>query len=106
MTRDEKKAWNSTDPWSAGNVGCRSRDEGNFSSALRVQGPTGVICVSFALFCVIPLGELIWQPGEGCYYYTSDTQICIITSYDGNSSLSNDAIWIEQQAETWLMTGN
>lgn len=50
MTCDEKMAWNSTEPWRAGDVESQSRDKGNFSSALRVQCPRGVICVSFAPF--------------------------------------------------------
>lgn len=50
MTCDEKMAWNSTEPWRAGDVECQSRDKGNFSSALRVQCPRGAICACFAPF--------------------------------------------------------
>lgn len=60
--------------------------------------------LALLFFCVMPLEELIEQPGGGYYYYARDTQFCIITSYNGNSSLRSDAIWLEQQVGTWLIT--
>lgn len=104
MACDEKMPWNSTEPWRVSDVECQSTVRGNFSSALRVQCPRGVICVSFALFRVMPLEELIQQPGGGDYCCASDTQICILLSQNRNSSLSSDAVRLEQQAGTWLVT--
>lgn len=66
--------------------------------------PEELSVLALLLFHVMPLEELIQQPGGGDYCCASDTQICITISQNRNSSLSSDAVRLEQQAGTWLIT--
>lgn len=101
---DGKMAWNSTEPWRASDVECQSRVRAISDLPRGSSVPEDLSVLALLLFCVMPLEELIQQPGGGDYCCASDTQICILLSQNRNSSLSTDAVRLEQQAGTWLIT--